>query len=131
MDEERDSTAAFEFAAGAAAVIAAAFIAAAAFGWAEPAARVLTMAVAAGLVAAVLTDWRARAAVAALAALIFVGFLAHRFGQLSGDPAPWRYTPVIGLAALLGGSRGWLRAARHRVTRLHLLPHGVLRTRGF
>lgn len=107
VDDERESTAAFELAAGGVAVVAAAFAAAAAFGPREPIGRVLIMGVAAGLLAVLVREWRAVAGVAAIAALVYVGFLAHRAGQLSGDPTPWPYTLVIGLAALLG--RGWRR----------------------
>jgi hypothetical protein len=111
-DDERDSGAAFELAAGCAAVVVAAFAAVAAFGPAEPAARAVVLAVAVGVLAAVLRDGRALAGVTVIAALVFVGFLAHRAGQLTGDPAAWRYTLILGGAALLGRSRQWLRAAR-------------------
>ena len=117
VDDCRDSAAAFELAAGCAAVIVAAFAAAAAFGHAEQAGRVLIMAVTAGLLAAVLRDWRACTGVVTFAALVYVGFLAHRSGQLSGDPAPWPHTLVFVFAALLGRVRRWALVPRHNAVR--------------
>jgi hypothetical protein len=110
-DEKRDSGAAVELTVGCVAVIAVAFTAVALFGPAQYAGRAVVMAVAAGILAAVTRDWRAWLAVTAFAALVFVGFLAHRAGQLSGDPTPWRYTLVIGFAAVLGHVRPWVRNA--------------------
>jgi hypothetical protein len=92
--------------AGTAAVIVAGFAAAMMFPIGQPLGRVLVVAVAAGLISVPATDWRAGAAVTVLAILVFVGFLTHRYGTLTGDPAPWSCTPVIGFAALAG------RAAR-------------------
>jgi hypothetical protein len=69
------------------------------------------MAAVVGVVAAVLTDWRACAGAAVLAALIYVGFLVHRDGVLTGDAAAWPYTIMIGLAAVLGRGARWLRRA--------------------
>jgi hypothetical protein len=114
-DEDRNAAAGFELAAGCVAVVGAAFTAAAVFGPAQWSARVLLMAVAAGLVAAVVKDWRASAGVALIAALLFVGFLTHRAGRLTGDPAPWPDTLVIGLAALLGRAVRAAEAARGAV----------------
>ena len=65
-------------------------------------ARVTAMAVVTGVLAAVLRDWRACAGVTAVAALIFVGFLAHRDGILTGNPSAWDFTLAIGVAAVLG-----------------------------
>ena len=114
-DQERDSGAAFELGAGCVAVVAAAFVAAAMFGPAEQVDRAVLMAICAAGLAVALRDWRAVAGVTVIAALVFVGFLAHQAGQLTGDPAPWRYTLIIGFAALLGRGQRWIRAAlQHR-----------------
>jgi hypothetical protein len=107
--EDSKENAAFELVAGTAAVIVAGFVAAELFPGAEPAGRVVVMALAVGLFAALTTDRRASAGVAVIAALVFVGFLTHKYAVLTGDPAPWPFTPLIGLAALLG--RGY-----HRLT---------------
>jgi hypothetical protein len=112
---ERDSGSPFELAAGCGAVVVAAFIAAATFGPAEPVDRAVVMAIAVAGLAAVLRDWRASAGVTVLAALVFVGFLVHQAGQLTGDPAPWRYTLILGFAALLGRAGLEIRAAAFRM----------------
>lgn len=106
VHDERDSTAAFELAAGCVALVVAGFVAAA---WrpSVPVDRALIMATAAGLLAALLREWRSCIAVVVIAALVYVGFLAHRAGQLSGDPTPWRYTLLIGVAALIGRGLRW------------------------
>jgi hypothetical protein len=111
-DQDGTGNATFELVAGtAAAVVVAGFAAAALFPAPGPAGRVVVMAVAVGLCAAVATDWRAAAGVAVLAALVFVGFLTHRYGVLTGDPSPWSRTPLLGLATVLGrGYRGLTHA---------------------
>jgi hypothetical protein len=101
-DEDGTENAAFELVAGTAAVIVAGFVAAVLFPGAEPAGRVVVMALAVGLFAALTTDWRASVGVAVIAALLFVGFLTHKYAVLTGDPAPWSFAPLIGLATLLG-----------------------------
>jgi hypothetical protein len=111
-DEDGQVNATFELVAGTAAVIVSGFVAAALFPGAEPAGRVVVMAVAVGLFAALTTDWRAGAGVAVIAALVFVGFLTHKYAVLTGDPTPWSFTPLIGLAALLG--RGYHRLTQAR-----------------
>jgi hypothetical protein len=127
-DGEWDAGAAFELAAGCVAVVAAAFLAAAAFGPAEQADRAVLMAICAGGLAAVLRDWRALAGVTVIAALLFVGFLAHQAGQLTGDPAPWRYTLIIGFAALLGRGQRWIRAVvHHRAAQDRAVQHITVR----
>jgi len=103
---------AFGLAGGCAVVVAAALVAAAVVAPGHFAPRVLIMAIAVGVVTAVLADWRACAGVAVVAALIFVGFLVHRDGDLTGSAGAWPYTLVIGLAALLGRSARRLHAAR-------------------
>jgi hypothetical protein len=73
--------------------------------------RAVAMAVAGGVLAAVLVDWRASAGVAVVAALIFVGFLVHRDGELTGSATGWPYTAVIGIALVLGRGGRWIRSA--------------------
>jgi hypothetical protein len=102
IDEQWGPGAALDLAVGWAGVVVAAFTAAILFGPADLVARAVVMAIGAAVLAAVLRDWRSAAGITVLAALVFVGFLAHRAGQLTGDPAPWRYTLVIGVAAVLG-----------------------------
>src|SRR3954452_2097807 len=108
VDEETASTAAFELAAGCVVVVATACFVAAAFGPADRVARLVIMAVGVGLLAVNVREARACAGVAVVAALVFVGFLAHRDGQLTGSPAPWVSTSVIGLAALAGRGPRWI-----------------------
>ena len=106
-DEDGTVNATFELVAGTAAVVVAGFAAVALLPAPGPFGRLAVLAVAVGLVAAVATDWRAAAGVAAVAALVFVGFLTHRYGVLTGDPAPWSCTPLLGFATVLG--RGYRR----------------------
>jgi hypothetical protein len=108
-NEDGQANAAFELAAGTVAVIAAGFVAVMMLPGAEPVGRAVVTAVTVGFIAAVCTDWRASAGVAVAAMLIFVGFLTHQYGMLTGDPAPWAFTPMIVAAALLG--RGYHRLA--------------------
>ena len=64
----------------------------------DPAGRAVTVAAGCTLSAAWSTDWLARAAVSFLTVLIYVMFVARDQGM----PAPWPYTPIIGLATMLG-----------------------------
>jgi cell division protein FtsW (lipid II flippase) len=112
--DDASSTAAFGLAGGCAAAVVAALAAAAFMPPGHLGARMLVMAVTVGILAAVLTDWRACAGVAVVAALIFVGFLAHRDGVLTGDTRAWPYTIIIGVAAVLGRGRRWMRHAALR-----------------
>ncbi|WP_446210265.1 hypothetical protein [Micromonospora sp. IBSANI012] len=73
-------------------------------------ARALLVAVAAGAYAALVADLRAVAAVTALAMATFVGFLAHRFGELTGGGGAWTYAALIAFAAVLGTGYRRLRA---------------------
>jgi hypothetical protein len=115
VDDEWGTGAAFDLAVGWAGVVVAAFTAAILFGPAEQVDRAVVMAIGAAVLAAVLRDWRSTAGITVLAALVFVGFLAHQAGQLTGDPAPWRYTLIIGVAAMVGRAGRAIRAAlRHR-----------------
>jgi hypothetical protein len=108
VDEETGSTAAFELAAGCVVVVATACFIAAAFGPADRVARLVIMAVVVGLLALNVREARACAGIAVVAALVFVGFLAHRDGQLTGNPASWMSTVVIGLADLAGRGPRWI-----------------------
>jgi hypothetical protein len=112
--DDASATAAFGLAGGCAAVVVTALAAAAFIAPDQMGARSLVMAVAVGVLAAVLTDWRACAGVAVVAAVIFVGFLAHRDGVLTGDTSAWSYTIMIGIAAVLGRGRRWMRSAAVR-----------------
>ena len=109
-EQDLTTSAAFGLAGGFAAVVVAALAAAAVFAPAEQGARLLVMAATAGVLARFLLDWRACLAVTVIAALVFVGFLAHQAGDLTGDLAPWPYTIAIGFAALLGRGQRWLHA---------------------
>lgn len=91
-------------------VVGAALLAAAAFPPAELFGRVLVIAAAVGAYAAVVADLRAVAAVSALAAATFVGFLVHRFGDLTGPGHAWSYAVLIGIAAVLGVGCRYLRS---------------------
>jgi hypothetical protein len=73
------------------------------------------MAVVVAALAAVLVDGRAALGVAVVAALIFVGFLAHRDGVLTGGASVWPYTIIIGLGALLGRSHRLIMGLRGRL----------------
>ncbi|WP_130331216.1 hypothetical protein [Micromonospora kangleipakensis] len=73
-------------------------------------ARALLVAVAAGAYAALVADLRAVAAVTALAMATFVGFLAHRFGELTGGGGAWTYAALIAFAAVLGAGYRQLRS---------------------
>jgi hypothetical protein len=115
VDDEWGPDAAFDLAVGWAGVVVAAFTAAILFRPTEQVARAVIMAIGAAVLAAILRDRRSTAGITVLAALVFVGFLAHRAGQLTGDPAPWRYTIIIGVAAILGRAGRAINAAlRHR-----------------
>jgi hypothetical protein len=103
--------AAFGLAGGCAAVVIVALVAAGLFAPGDLAGRAAAMAVAVGVLAAVLVDWRASAGVAVVAALIFVGFLAHRDGELTGSATAWPYAAAIGVTLILGRGGRWIRSA--------------------
>ncbi|WP_433294238.1 hypothetical protein ACQP2F_32585 [Actinoplanes sp. CA-030573] len=111
-DDDALPRAAVAVVAGYGAVIAAAFIAAGLLPVHDLAARALTVAVVATVAAALIEDWRAAAGVTVFAALVFVGFLAHRYGVLTGDASAWSYTPVVVAGAVLGRGRRWWHAWR-------------------
>jgi len=117
VDQERKTAAvggstptAVSVAIGWAVMIGAALLAGALFSPAELPARTLLMCVAAGAYAAVVADLRAVVAVTGLAMATFVGFLAHRFGELTGGGDAWSYAVVIAFAATLGAGYRWLRS---------------------
>jgi hypothetical protein len=114
-NEEWGLSAAFDPLVGWAGVIVAAFAAAILFRPAEQVDRAVVMAIGVAVLAAALRDWRVTAGITVLAALVFVGFLAHRAGQLTGDPAPWRYTLFIGAAAVAGRSGRAIRVPLARM----------------
>ncbi|MEU4367740.1 hypothetical protein [Micromonospora chersina] len=114
----------FSIAGGSVLVVGAALLAAAAFTPAELPGRVLVIAAAVGAYAAVAADLRAVAAVSALAAATFVGFLAHRFGELTAPGHAWSYAALIGIAAVLGVGCRYLRSVLD-----HDEPTSPLRTR--
>lgn len=95
--------------AGCGAVIAAGMIVAGALPAHDLMARAAILAFVAGAAAALIDRWWAAAGVAVFAALVFIGFLAHRYGVLTGDPSEWPDTAVIGSAALVGQAGRWLR----------------------
>jgi len=100
---------AFGLAGGCVGMIGAAFAGAALFPAGDGGARLLVMALAAGVVAAIVRDWRAGLGVTVFAALVYVGFLAGRDGQLTVHGSAWADTLFIFLAALLGRCRRWMR----------------------
>ncbi|WP_030272865.1 hypothetical protein [Micromonospora globosa] len=57
-----------------------------------------------------MADLRAVAAVAALGAAVFAGFLAHRHGELTGPGDAWSRAVPIGFAAVLGAGCRHLRS---------------------
>lgn len=95
--------------AGALGVVVASFAAAVVFPPEEPVGRVLVMAIACGLLAAALSDWRASLANAVVAAGLFVGVLAD---GAPPAPSPWGFTPIFVMAVLLGAGNRCLRMLR-------------------
>jgi hypothetical protein len=100
--EDRYLARAFGLAGGCVTVVAAALCTAAAVPPERIGVRVAVMAATVGVLARVLADWRACVGVAVVAALIYVGFLVHRDGVLTGDLSAWPYALTIGAAAILG-----------------------------
>ena len=95
-----------ELVAGAVGVVVAAFAAVVIFPAEQPAGRVMVMAVACGLLAASLSDWRATLVMAAMAAGVFVGVLAD---GAPPTPAPQGFTPIFVVAVVLGVGNRRLR----------------------
>ena len=126
--ERADGCTGFRVAAGAVVVVGAALVAAGVFTPDERPGRVLVMAGVVGAYAAVVADLRAVAAVAALGAAVFVGFLAHRYGELTGSGDAWSQAVPIGFAAVLGTGYRHLRsigAEARPVTRITAHGGGV------
>ncbi|MET7831416.1 hypothetical protein [Micromonospora sediminicola] len=110
MGVVRDQETGIRVAGGAALVVGAALVAAAVFTPGELPGRVLLIAGAVGAYAAVVADLRAVAAVTALGAATFVGFLANRYGELTGSGAAWSHAVLIGFAAVLGAGYRHIRS---------------------
>nr|BFE71935.1 hypothetical protein GCM10020092_052360 [Actinoplanes digitatis] len=85
-DKDSTTAAAFDLARGCVVVVAAALVAAAVFAPADLGARLMVMAGTAGVLARLLADWRACVAVTVFATLVFVGFMAHQYGELAERP---------------------------------------------
>jgi hypothetical protein len=105
--EDGNVVAARELAAGTATIAVTAFGAPVLFPLAEG--RVLVISIVTGMLAALVTDWRARTGVTIASVMTLIVFVAP--GSLAGDSAPWSYTPLIGFAALLGCGYRWLTHA--------------------
>lgn len=105
---------AFGLAGGCVTVIGAACLAALAFRPGDTGARLLLMALAAGVLGAVLADWKACLGVTVFAVLVYVGFLADRDGDLLAHSSAWSYALLIGLAAVAGRGQRWMRRSLTR-----------------
>jgi len=116
----RTEDAAFGLAGGFAVVVAAALVTAGMIPADERFARLAVMAAVTAVLTVVIGDARAAAGIAVVAALVFVGFLAHRFGVLTGDPRAWESALVIVLAAGLGRM---IRLARARLASVRTTWH--------
>lgn len=103
---------------GAVALVGGTAAAAALFPVADLSARLVVVAAAVAAYAALVGDTRASLAVAGLGYLLFTGFLANRYGELT-----WHGTTSLGhlgvfaLAAGLGLGHGWIRSVRAQVAR--------------
>jgi hypothetical protein len=95
---------------GTGAMIVAAVVAAA---FTDPATvqRLLVMALAVGLGAALIRDWRYSVALAAIGYLLYLGFLVNNYGELTwhGSSSLWDLTIFI-MAYLLGLAQRWIRS---------------------
>jgi len=87
---------------GCGAVVVAAMAAAALLDPHEPGTRALVIALAVGGCTATARRLRDAAGVALFGALVYVGFLVHRDGVLTGDASAWRYTTLVVFLAVLG-----------------------------
>jgi len=92
---------------GCVAVVAAAEAAAAFLGPHELGARALVIALVVGVSTATAPRLRDGAGVALFGALVYVGFLVHRDGVLTGDASAWRYTALVVFLAVLGRVVRW------------------------
>lgn len=102
-----DDDAPFELVAVLVAIVVAALATAALFPRTDPGARLVLMAIVGGVLAGWVDDWRVAVAVVVAASLIYVGFLTHRYGELVGDPAPWKQTTWLIGAGVAGRVSGW------------------------
>jgi hypothetical protein len=73
----------------------------------ELGARALVIAIVVGGATATVRDRRSCAGVAVFGALVYVGFLAHRDGDLTGDASAWAYTVLITVLAASGQVVRW------------------------
>jgi hypothetical protein len=97
---------------GALTMVASALLAAGMFDRGELPARLVVVTVAVAAYAAVVADWRAVAATTAMAVAVFVGFLSHRYGDLTHlTSVDVRYALVIGFACVLGATCRWMRTS--------------------
>ncbi|MGX6607049.1 hypothetical protein ACWKSP_33740 [Micromonosporaceae bacterium Da 78-11] len=101
-----------ELGAGVAALVVTAFAAPIISAGQNPAGRALLMAVATGMIAATVSDWRARIGVAATSVTIFI-FLEPFPGATTGGATSWSFTPLIMVAAVLGGGYRFLAHESH------------------
>ncbi|MEO3748207.1 hypothetical protein [Plantactinospora sp. B5E13] len=103
-------------------VVLAACVAGALFPPRELPARLVVMALAAGVFAARVADLRAVSWVGGLSVLVFTGFLANRYGELTTrDGDLWWYVLTVAVATMLGigyrRTRTWIAARPARSTR--------------
>jgi hypothetical protein len=95
--DDRTMTVIRELVAGSSTVVCTAFAALVVFPHGSPAEHVLIMATAVGSLAAVVSDWRARTAIAALSVPAYLWVSPSAWGV-----PPWQFTPLIAVAVMLG-----------------------------
>lgn len=105
---------------GCAGVVVAASAAAAFLGPHALGARALVIALVVAAATATVRDWRSCAGVAVFGALVYVGFLAHRDGDLTGDASAWAYTVLITVLAVSGRVMRWAFTSAAGVGEPHL-----------
>ncbi|GAB3144525.1 hypothetical protein GCM10027290_23060 [Micromonospora sonneratiae] len=111
--EVRRTPIGISLAGGCTTIVVAAIVAATVFPADAVPGRLLVVAVAVGGYAAVVPDVRATIGVAGFAILLFTGFLANRYGELTmRDGDVWWYALLIGFAAFLGLAQRWMSTAR-------------------
>ena len=74
------------------------------------------MAVVTGMIAALMSGWRARIGVATTSVVIFIAVVAASTGTTTGSVTSWSFTPVIVLAAVLGGGYRFLAHESRRTS---------------
>lgn len=120
-DHSESNAIGIHLAIGCVVMVAAACAAAALFPPSDIPARLAVMAATVGGYAAIVPSMRAALGVAGLSVLVFTGFLANRYGELTmrgGDT--WWYALLIGAAAALG--IGWRLARVRRARRYRQRP---------